>query len=113
MAKAAAPKVEELLAPAKALTELTLANLEKVASLNADLYTKYVNLVLDNVRAAMKVADADSAKSFMEKQNSVAKEVVDSIIADTKIYSELNQEYTAEVQKLVTAEVEKVAKKAA
>lgn len=113
MANPTAVNVDEMMAPAKLLAELAMSNLEKVVSLNAELYTKYTNMTLDTVRAAYTVTDADTAKAFIEKQNAAAKDVAEGLIADSKVYAELNQEYSTEVQKVVATEIEKVSKKAA
>lgn len=110
MAKVTAPNVDVMLAPAKTLAELTLANLEKVASLNIEMYNKYTTLALTQARDAFTVSDADTAKAFVEKQNAAAKDVAEGLIADSKVYAELNQAYAADVQKVVTEEFEKAGK---
>ena len=113
MANATNFSYEELTRPFKALTELTLSNFEKVAKLNTDLSIKYANMYVENVLSALNVTDQEAAKSYAEKQPEVIKQVAESLAADTKVYAELGQKYTADVQKLISGEVSKATKKAA
>lgn len=96
--------IEEIAAPFKALTELTLSNFEKVAKLNTDLSVKYANMYVENVMSALDVTDQEAAKEFANKQSAVLKDVTENLVADSKIYAELSKEFTEELQKAVSVE---------
>lgn len=96
--------IEEIAAPFKALTELTLSNFEKVAKLNTDLSVKYANMYVDNVMSALDIKDQKAATEFANKQTAVMKDVTESLVADSKVYAELSKEFTEELQKAVSVE---------
>ena len=104
---------DELTAPFKALTELSLSNFEKVAKLNADLSIKYANMYAENALAALEVTDQNAAKEYAGKQTQVLKAVADSIVEDSKVYAELGKEFTEDLQKVISKETTKARKKAA
>ena len=103
----------EMAGPFKAVTELSLANFEKVAKLNAELSIKYANMYTSNVLAALEITDQESAKAYADKQTSVMKEVADNLVEDTKAYAEMGKEFSEELQKVMTTEAKKASKKAA
>lgn len=93
---------EKALAPSKAFTALSIAKTESLIALNTALLTKYSNLTLANVKSAMEIKDLEAAQAFFAKQGDVAKEVAETMMEDGKAVAKIGEEYTAEVQKLVT-----------
>ena len=53
----------------------------------------------------MDVKDADAAKEYFTKQSEAAKEVMESLVDDSKKVAKISEEYTTEVQKLVADSV--------
>ncbi len=103
----------DFLAPVKALNELALANTERLVEMQVQSFREYADVALDNWKAALAVKDMDGAQKYFAKQNEVAQEVAKKLASDAKVVVELGQEYISEVQKVVTSNFEKAAKKAA
>ena len=104
------PNAEEMLAPFKTLNELAMANAEKLVSLQSKNFEKYSNIVLSNMKEAAQVSDLEQSKAFFEKQAELSKQVAEDFAADVQEITDLGKEYATEVQKLVTENVEKLAK---
>ncbi|MCB1857992.1 MAG: phasin family protein [Gammaproteobacteria bacterium] len=105
-----AAQAKDLAGPAKALNELALNKVDLLVDLQVQAVRRYASLVLDNWMYALTITDFDEARAFMEKQAAVAREAIDSMVADAQILSEMGQEYAEEVQSLITDNVAKVAK---
>lgn len=93
---------EKAFAPSKALTALSIAKTESLIALNTQLMSKYSAMTIANAKAAIKLKDADAVKAYFEKQSDVVKEVMESLVEDSKAIAKIGEEYAAEVQKLVT-----------
>lgn len=100
--------VEKFFAPSKALASLAINNTERLVALNIELFTKYNKLAMDNAKEALTVADMEGAKAYLEKQSEVANNVVESLVADAQVVADLGKEYSENVQKVITEEVNKL-----
>ncbi|PWQ98880.1 TIGR01841 family phasin [Leucothrix pacifica] len=96
---------EKALAPSKAMTSLAIEKAEALIALNTELLSKYSAMTIANTKEAIEVKDAEAAKAYFSKQGDVAKEVMESIMEDSKKVAKISEEYTAEVQKLVAESV--------
>ncbi|MGB0722280.1 MAG: phasin family protein [Gammaproteobacteria bacterium] len=106
-------KAEEFFAPAKALTELTLASTEKLVEINLAAAKANSEVVLDAWKAALDVKDLDTAKAYFEAQRSVAEASMKRAQEDAKAIAEVSKGYVADVQQISKESVEKAAKLAA
>ncbi|MGB0722281.1 MAG: phasin family protein [Gammaproteobacteria bacterium] len=106
-------KTEELFAPAKALSELTLASTEKLVEINLTAAKANAEVVLGAWKAALDVKDMDSAKAYFEAQRSVAEASVKRAQSDAQAIAEVSKGYVADVQQISKDSMEKVAKLAA
>ena len=94
---------EKAMAPTKAFAALAIEKSESLIALNTALLNKYSAMTIANAKAAMEIKDADAAKAYFTAQSEKAKEMMDDLVADSKAVAQISQDYTAEVQKLVTA----------
>lgn len=99
--------IEKAMAPSKAFTALAIEKAEALISLNTSLLNKYSAMTIANAKEAIEVKDQDAAQAYFAKQGDVAKEVLESLVADSKEVAKISEEYTAEVQKLVADSVKK------
>ena len=106
-------KTEELLAPARALNELNLANAERLVELQLETTRKYATLVLDGLKEAAAVKDAEGAKDYMVARVEVARSTTESLRGDTEELVKLGRAYVADVQKIVKSGLDSLPKLAA
>ena len=104
---------EELVAPAVEINEIALGYTEKLVEMNLAVMRKQADVAMAAWRSALSVKDADQAKGYMTAQGEVARELVEGYVADAKTVSQISQEAAKDVQKVVTAGIEKAAKRAA
>lgn len=98
-------------APSKAVAELALANFEKMTGKNTQMFGKYAEMGISDIKEAMEISDFDGFNSYMSKRNEVTKAWADSVSSDAQELAKISEEYTKEVSKVFTEEFEKVAKK--
>ena len=103
-------KTEELLAPARALNELTLANAERMMDLQLANARKYTGLVLEGLREAAAVKDAEGAKNFLLNRVEVARSTSETLRGDTEELVKLGQAYVTEVQGIVKSSLDSLPK---
>jgi len=96
---------EKAMAPSKALTSLAIEKAESLIALNTELLNKYSAMTIANAKEAVEVKDPDAAKAYFAKQGDVAKELLESLVEDSKQVAKISEEYTTEVQKLVAGSV--------
>lgn len=101
------PKAEEFFAPIQSLNELAVSNMEKLVALQTKNFEKYSALTLANIKEASSITDLEQSKEFFEKQAELSKKVTEELTADATVVAEIGKSYAAEVQALVTANVEK------
>jgi len=105
--------VQELLAPAKALNELALTNVERAVDLHLQAVTRLSSIMLTASKEALEVHDVEGAQAYLEKRKEVANQVAQDLVKDAQTVAELGKEYAEEAGKLVTENVSKFAKVAA
>lgn len=105
--------IEEVLAPARSLNELALANVERLVNLHIDSTRKYAEIGLQNMREAFEIKDLSGAQAYMAKQREVAENVTENLVNDAKVVAELGRQYTDKVQKVLAKGVADTSKKAA
>ena len=116
--------MEELMGPAKKLTELNRARVEKAVEAQQLAAQEYMVLAEAQFKAAVDIKDMPSLKTFMAGQLECAQSSVEKIVADSKALLEAAKSYNEEVIRLLqegnkmmvletTETVNKTAKKAA
>jgi len=104
---------EEIVAPAVEINEIALSYTQKLVELNLAVMRKQADVAIAGWRAALSVKDATAAKDYLASQGEAARELVEGYVADAEAVSQIGQEAAKDVQKVVTAGIEKAAKKAA
>ena len=94
-------KTAELMAPARALNELALANAERLMDMQLSNTRKYAGIMLDGLKEAATVQDAESAKKYLAGRMEVARSTTESLRSDTEELMKLGQDYMTEVQKIM------------
>jgi len=116
--------MEELMGPAKKLTELNRARVEKAVEAQQLAAQEYMVLAEAQFKAAVDIKDMPSLKTFMAGQLECVQSSVEKIVADSKALLEAAKSYNEEVIRLLqegnkmmvletTETVNKTAKKAA
>lgn len=100
-------KVEEFLAPYKALNTLAISNTEKLVTMQAASFLKYSNIALASAKEANEITDIEGTKAYIEKQVDVAKQVAEDMKADVQVIIDMNKAYFDEVKSVFTDNVEK------
>jgi len=104
---------QEFFAPVQSLNTLAIATVEKAVDMQLTLARKYADIALESAKAATAVKDAEGAKSFADAQAEVVLKTVEDAVSDSKAFVDLGTEYGNEVQAILKASTEKVAKLAA
>ncbi len=114
MAKAAPKKqIEEAIAPMVAYNALIIEAAEKAFGLQVATMQKLTKIGFDNVKAVWDIKSAEELKTYAEKQQDVAKEVVEVVVEDARSLSELNQNLLEDSRKLVEKNIKLATAKAA
>ena len=103
---------EDVFAPAVEINKIALGYAEKLVELNLSLMRKQADVALAGWRGALSIKDAAEAKDYLTAQGEAARDVVVSLVEDTKAVSAMNQEAAEDVQKVVTESIEKVSQQA-
>jgi len=100
-------QAEEMMAPAREMSELALKKTEKLVNLQVAALKNYAQLGIAHWRAALAVTDADAAKDFMAKHRAYVETVTETATKDANAVMELGNDYVAEVQKVLQVNAEK------
>ncbi|MCP3868282.1 MAG: hypothetical protein GY703_09360 [Gammaproteobacteria bacterium] len=103
---------EDAVAPVVEINKIALSYTEKLVELNMAVMRKQADVALTSWRAALSVKDAVEAKDYLTTQGEVARDVVEGIVADAKVVTQMNQEVAEDVRKVVTESIEKASKQA-
>ncbi|MDQ2696298.1 MAG: phasin family protein [Pseudomonadota bacterium] len=106
-------KPEALVALVVKANRLAVANLEKLAEFQKDALPGYVNVPLAQLKAAVEVTDAESAKVFANSQVEAGKALNAKLVADAKALAELLSSFVAGYNALAKDSVAEFAPKAA
>ncbi len=96
---------EKYTAPVKALNELAIANIEKMAALQLSFAEKSVKVGVDSLKSASAVSDLEGLKSFYTAQNEVAKGLVEDVVANGTTVAELGKAYAEDAKSIVETAV--------
>ncbi len=96
---------EKFSAPAKALNELAIANIEKLAELNLALAEKSIKVGVETLKSASAVSDLEGLKAFYAGQNEVAKGLVEDVVASSNTVAELGKAYVEDAKGIVETAV--------
>ncbi len=104
---------EKVFAQMQQYAELSLANCEKLFTLQLEIAKSYSDLGIEQLRAFTEIKDAESLQEFVSRQSDVAKSVGEKIISDAKAVAELGIEINTETKKLAQESINLVASQAA
>ena len=82
--------------------QLVVKNIEKMIELQMGSAKVYADALLSNAREALEVTDAQSARSYFEKQPEVVRGIVQRMTKDSGEIMELGRTYADEAQALFT-----------
>lgn len=82
--------------------QLMVKNIEKMIELQMGSAKVYADALLNNTREALQVKDAQSARSYVEKQPEVVRGLVQRMTKDSGEIMELSRAYVDEAQALFT-----------
>ena len=83
-------------------SQLVVKNIEKMIELQMGSAKVYADAFLSNAREALEVRDAQSARSYFEKQPEVVRGIVQRMTKDSGEIMELGRTYVDEAQALFT-----------
>jgi len=83
-------------------SQLVVKNIEKMIELQMGSAKVYADAFLSNAREALEVTDAQSARSYFEKQPEVVRGIVQRMTKDSGEIMELGRTYVDEAQALFT-----------
>jgi len=82
--------------------QLVVKNIEKMIEFQMGCAKVYADALLSNAREALEVTDAQSARSYFEKQPEVVRGIVQRMTKDSGEIMELGRTYADEAQALFT-----------
>tara|TARA_B110000438_G_C15537962_1_gene531442 strand:+ start:261 stop:707 length:447 start_codon:yes stop_codon:yes gene_type:complete len=82
--------------------QLVVKNIERMIELQMGSAKVYAEALLNNAREALEVKDAQSARSYFEKQPEVVRGIVQRMTKDSGEIMELGRAYADEAQTLFT-----------
>ena len=82
--------------------QLVVKNIEKMIELQMGSAKVYADALLSNAREALEVTDAQSARSYFEKQPEVVRGIVQRMTKDSGEIMELGRTYVDDAQALFT-----------
>ena len=88
------------MAPARAYMSLSIDYSEKLLNAQLDANKAYVDTGIAQMRQLMSVKDAEGLRSYMERQQKVAKELAERVKGDADKVVSLQQDFLQKSQKL-------------
>ncbi|WP_338073452.1 phasin family protein [Billgrantia kenyensis] len=89
-----------LLGPARAYATLSLEYTEKLVAAQLDAAKSYTDTSLAQARSLLDVRDADSLRTYVEKQQQFATNISERLKNDAEKVVSLNQDFFQQSQKL-------------
>lgn len=96
---------ENLVAPIKALNELTLNNIQQIAAVQINTIQENAKISTDSLKAATEIKDFNSLQSYLTSQIAVAQSVSDNAVEDAQEITKLSKTYTDKVQEVIEKSV--------
>lgn len=100
-------------APVVKANKLAVANFEKLVDFQFNAFRSYVDLTVEQLKAASEVNDPKSLQDFLAGRVEVANVVRQKVLDDTKALADLNAGFLAEFSKLAEENVAEVSDKVA
>ena len=94
-------------------TQLFAANIEKMVVFQMSALKSYLDIGLNQMKAAAEITDARSFQDFHKRQAEIAKTVQQKLLTDTKAMSDMAARFKAELDHLAKAALDDVLPKAA
>jgi len=105
-------QAETLLEPVMKTNKLAISNLEKLVSFQMSAMQAYVDLGLEQLRAATEINSPQTLQAFMSKQVETSNVVRQKMLDDTKALVDMGNGFKDELTKLAEANVKEFAKAA-
>ena len=96
---------ENLMAPVKALNDLTLTSIQQIAAIQARAIQENTRISVDALKSATDIKDLDSLQNYLTSQISVAQNLSDNAVEDAKEITNLSESYATSVKELVEKSV--------
>lgn len=93
--------------------QLFAANVEKMAVFQMNALKSYLDISLNQLKAAAEITDIQSLQDFCKRQSEIAKTVQQKLMNDAKAMSDMVARFKAEMDNLANATLEDVLPKAA
>ena len=99
---------ENLVAPVKALNELTCKSIEQIAAIQLKTIQENARISVDSLKSTTGIKDLDSLKSYLENQATVAQNLYDKTVKDAQEIAKVSETYATDVRALVEKSVRTV-----
>ena len=99
---------EEFLAPVKELNELTLKNIEEIASIQVNAIQGNAKISMDSIKSSTEIKDFDSLNNYLQAQATSAQDIAKSAIEDSKEIAKLAETYANSVKDIVEKSIPKI-----
>ena len=93
--------------------QLFAANLEKMVVFQMSAFQAYLNIGLNQMKAAAEITDIKSLQDFCNRQSEIAQTVQQKMIIDAKAMANMTARFKVEIDNLTRATLEDVLPKAA
>lgn len=93
--------------------QLFAANLEKVVVFQMSAFQSYLDIGLNQIKAAAEITDIESLQDFYNRQSEIAQTVQQKLMIDAKAMANMATRFKAEMDHLARATLEDVLPKAA
>lgn len=99
---------EKIVAPVKALNELTCKSIEQIAAIQLKSIQENARISVDSLKATAEIKDLDSLKGYLETQAAVAQNLYDKAVKDAQDITKVSESYASNVRELVEKSVRTV-----
>ncbi|MCP5197876.1 MAG: phasin family protein [Gammaproteobacteria bacterium] len=99
--------------PLTKANKLLVESMEKILLLQMNIFKSYLDMSLNQMRAAAEITDMESFQDFCKRQSEIAQTVQHKLIRDSKALSDMTLRLKAEMDHLTQATLQEVLSKAA
>ncbi len=92
---------EQILAPVKALSELTLKNIEQISEIHVKAIQANANISINTLKSSTEINNLDSLKDYLQAQVTAAQTLSESAVKDAQEIAKLTETYANDVKELV------------
>lgn len=93
--------------------KLFAANVEKIVVFQMNALKSYLDIGLNQLKAAAEITDIESMQDFYKRQTEIAQTVQQKLMIDAKVMSDMATRFKTEMDNLTKAALEDVLPKAA